>query len=120
MSETTKIIIAVLGAFAIGFIVVGTSKNESKEQIEAASMVRNYVAIQEMASKKCPDAILKETGEQVYFAAETQSDKETYVTLKWVGEKADKGGFKKASCTVSSAIGGITELIIDDKVIIKK
>ena len=31
-----------------------------------------------------------------------------------------KGGFKKASCTVRTIVGGITELIIDDKVLISK
>jgi len=33
---------------------------------------------------------------------------------------AAKGGFKSASCTLTSALGGIAELVIDDKVIIKK
>jgi hypothetical protein len=117
MSETSKMLWAVLGAFAIGFIVVGLSKQEeSPAQKEAASMIRNYVTIQSMANQKCPEAILKETGEEVYFPSETVSDKETYITLKWVGEK----GFKKASCTVYGTLGGISELIIDDKVLIKK
>ena len=30
------------------------------------------------------------------------------------------GGFKKAACTVNASLDGISELIIDDKVIIKK
>ncbi len=121
MSETMKIVAAIIGVFVIGFIMVGLSKEEpSVAQKEAASSIRNYVAIQDMANKKCPEAIKNETGEQVFFPSETKSDKETYVTLIWVGENAKTGGFKKASCTLHAALGGISELIIDDKVLIKK
>ncbi len=121
MSETMKIVIAVIGVFVAGFIMVGVSKEKpSVEQMEAASSIRNYVAMQEMANKKCPQAIMNETGEQVFFPSETKSDKETYLTLVWVGENIKKGGFKKAACTLHASLGGISELIIDDKVIIKK
>jgi hypothetical protein len=121
MSETMKIVIAVIGVFVVGFIMVGVSKDEpSNAQKEAAATIRNFVAIQTMASEKCPVAIKKETGEQVFFPSETKSDKETYITLIWVGENTKTGGFKKASCTLHAALGGISELIIDDKVIIKK
>jgi hypothetical protein len=121
MSETMKIVIAVIGVFVIGFIMVGVSKEKpSVQQMEAASTIRNYVAMQEMATQKCPQAILNETGEQVYFPTETKSDKETYITLIWMGENLKKGGFKKASCTLHGSLGGISELVIDDKVIIKK
>jgi hypothetical protein len=117
MSETSKIIIGIVSFIVIGFILVGTSKDQSKEEMEAASMIRNYSAMQTMANNKCPLAIKKETGEQVYFPTATESDKESYITLKWVGES---GGFKSASCTLHQSLGGISELIIDDKVIIKK
>jgi hypothetical protein len=121
MSETMKIVIAVIGVFVAGFIMVGVSKDEpSNAQKEAAATIRNFVAIQTMASEKCPVAIKKETGEQVFFPSETKSDKETYITLIWVGENTKTGGFKKASCTLHAALGGISELIVDDKVIIKK
>lgn len=120
MSETNKIILGIVVFFAAGFIMVGTNKQQSKEQIEAASNIRNYVAIQTMANDKCPIAIKKETGEQVFFPSETQSDKETYITLKWQGENSKNGGFKIASCTLKASLGGISELIIDDKVVIKK
>jgi hypothetical protein len=121
MSETMKIVIAVIGVFVAGFIMVGVSKEKpSVEQMEAASTIRNYVAMQEMANKKCPQAIMTETGEQVFFPSETKSDKETYITLMWEGENFKTGGFKKASCTLHASLGGISELIIDDKVIIKK
>lgn len=115
-----KLVLSVVAFFASGFILVGLNKKESPEKMEAASMIRNYTAMQEMANEKCKAAILKETGEQIYFPSETKSDKETYVTLKWQGENAEKGGFKQASCTLASSLGGISELVIDGKAIIKK
>jgi hypothetical protein len=121
MTETMKIVLAVVGVFVAGFVMVGLSKEDpSIAQMEAAATIRNYVAIQTMANEKCPQAIKKETGEQVFFPSETKSDKETYITLIWLGENTKTGGFKKASCTLHAALGGISELIVDDKVIIKK
>ncbi|MDO9142269.1 MAG: hypothetical protein Q7U38_18280 [Methylobacter sp.] len=121
MSEAQKIMTAVAAVFVIGFVMVGLSKEEQPiEQVEAAAKIRNNVAMQTMASEKCPPKIKEATGEQVFFPSETESDKETYVTLKWVGENAKNGGFKNASCTLHASLGGISELIIDDKVVIKK
>lgn len=117
MSETQKIMFAVIGAILTGFILVGLNKQQSDEEKEAASMVRSYAALQTMANHKCPNAIKQETGEQVFFPSDTKSDKETYITLSYQGEA---GKFKTASCTVSSSLGGISELIIDDKTLVKK
>jgi hypothetical protein len=121
MSEVQKIMIAVAAVFVMGFILVAASKeDQTVEQMEAAAKIRAITAMQMMANEKCPPKIKEVTGEQVYTTSETESDKETYLTLKWVGENANNGGFKKASCTLHAALGGISELIIDDKVIIKK
>jgi len=121
MSEIQKIMIAVIGAFVIGFVMVGLSKQDQPaDQVEAAAKMRNNVAMQTMANEKCPPKIKEATGEQVFFPSEVESDKETYVTLKWAGENANNGGFKHASCTLHATLGGISELVIDDKVIIKK
>jgi hypothetical protein len=120
MNKTMQIVLAVAGFFVVGFIMVGASKEEQTvAEKEASSMIRNYVAMQTMASNKCPEAIKTATGEQVYFPKETKSDKDTYITLIWVGEDSKKG-FQKASCTLHAALGGISELVIDDKTIIKK
>ncbi|MBS3955408.1 MAG: hypothetical protein KGZ88_20875 [Methylomicrobium sp.] len=117
MSETQKIIGAVLGVIIIGFLIVGTSKEKTPEEMEAASMMLSYSSMQTMAGQKCPAAVLKETGEQVYFPSETKSDKATFITLMYKGETEK---FKNASCTLHLNLGGISELIIDDKVVIKK
>ena len=118
MSEVQKIIAAVIGCFVAGFILVGTSKEKSVEDIKSEAMVRAVSGMSRMASKKCPVAIKKETGTQVYFASETDTDKETYVTMKWVGDEKDN--FKMATCTLHVSLGGISKLVIDDKVIIDK
>ena len=120
MSESAKLMLAVVGAIVVGFVMVGLNKQQSTEQKESAAMVRNVFNLQTMATEQCPQAIKEHTGEQVYFPSSTESDKENYITLKWIGENSKKGGFKNASCTIRSVMGGISELIIDDKVIIKR
>lgn len=120
MSESAKVMFAVIGAIVVGFVMVGANKYQSNEQKESAAMVRNVFNLQTMANEQCPQAIKEHTGEQVYFPASTESDKELYITMRWDGENANKGGFKKASCTIRSDKGGITELIIDDKTLIKR
>jgi hypothetical protein len=119
MSHVQKMIAAVIGCFIAGFMLVGTSKDKTTAEIEAEGMVRAVAGMSRMASKKCPVAIKKETGTQVYFATETDTDKETYVTMKWVGEEG-KDSFKTATCTLHVSLGGISKLVIDDKVIIDK
>ena len=42
--------------------------------------------LQTMATEACPKAIKEATGEQVYFPSSTDSDRESYITMKWVGE----------------------------------
>lgn len=120
MSESAKLAIAVVGAILVGFVMVGLNKQQTVEQKESSAMVRNVFNLQTMATEACPKAIKEATGEQVYFPSETNSDKESYITMKWVGENSKNGGFKNASCTVKSVMGGISELIIDDKAVIKR
>ncbi|CAG7857576.1 hypothetical protein MCAMS1_02452 [biofilm metagenome] len=120
MSETTKLVIAVIGAIVVGFVLVGLSKQQSTEDKENSAMVRSYFNLITMATDICPKAIKKETGIQVYNHTSIDTDKETYMTLKWDGLDPKKDGFGKASCRIETVKGGITELIVDDKAIIKK
>ena len=120
MSNTMKIVIAVVGVFAIGFLMVGENKQKTTAEMEAEAMIRNYAAIQGMANQKCPKAVEEATGEQVFFPSKTESDKDTYITLFWDGENTANNGFKTASCTLKATLGGISELIIDGKTLIKK
>ena len=118
MGETHKLMIAVIGVFAAGFIMVGVSKDQSNEEKEAAAQIRTLVAMQEMATQKCPKLIENKTGTQVYFPSKTDTDKTTYVTMEWVGEQG--ANFKTASCTLHLSLGGVSKLVIDDKVLIDK
>ncbi len=120
MSESAKLMIAVIGAIVVGFVMVGLSKQQSNEEKENAAMVRSYFNLVTMATDVCPKAIQKEVGIQVYNHTSIDTDKETYMTLKWLSEDAKKDGFKTASCKIETAKGGITELIIDDKTIVKR
>lgn len=118
MNNTQKLMVAVLAVFAIGFFMVGNNKTKTNEQREAESMIRAVAAMQTMANQKCPKKVKELTGSQVYFPSDTDTDKATYVTLEWVGEKGDN--FKTASCTLTGSLGGISRLVIDGKVIINK
>lgn len=118
MGDSQKLMIAVAGVFVVGFIMVGASKDQTIEQKESASQIRTLVAMQEMATQKCPKLIQDKTGSQVYFPSKTDTDKETYVTMEWVGEKGDN--FKTASCTLQQQLGGISKLVIDGEVLIDK
>jgi hypothetical protein len=118
MGEAQKIMIAIVGVFVAGFILVGTSKQQSNEEKESASQIRTLVAMQEMASQKCPKLIQNKTGTQVYFPSKTDTDKKSYVTLEWIGEK--DSNFKTASCTLLLSLGGVSKLVIDDEVLIDK
>ncbi|MDD5228718.1 MAG: hypothetical protein PHD53_07940 [Methylococcales bacterium] len=120
INNTMRIVIAVVGVFVIGFAMVGESKQKTVAEMEAEAMIRNYANIQGMANQKCPAAVESATGEQVFFPTKIDTDKDTYITLMWEGENTGTGGFKKASCTLKASLGGISELVIDDKVIIKK
>lgn len=118
MGEAQKLMIAVVGVFVVGFVLVGASKEQSNEEKETASQIRSLVAMQEMANLKCPKLIENKTGTQVYFPSKTDTDKTTYVTMEWIGEK--DSNFKTASCTLHLSLGGVSKLVIDDKVLIDK
>lgn len=120
MSDVQKIMIAVFGFFAIGFLLVGLSKTEqSQEQKEAAAMIRARAAMETMASQKCPRLIKKYSEARTNTLIDrTESNSSTYLTLIWVGEKEDN--FKEISCTIQTSIGGVSKLVIDGTTYIDK
>ena len=116
-----KLMIAVAMVFAIGFFMVGSNKEQSDEQRKTASMIRDMANMQRIAGKKCPELIKKHTGTQIAsLVSNTKTNKSTFLTLEWVGEEGYN--FKHASCTLSASDMGfsISNLVIDDKVIIDK
>lgn len=119
MSNVQKLMIAVVGVFVVGFIMVGSNKTQTAEEQESSAMVRAMVGMQTMASQKCPALIKKHTGTQIRsLVSRTESDKATFVILEWVGGKDDN--FKLATCTLRSSIGGVSKLVIDGKTVIDK
>ncbi len=119
LGNTQKLMIAVVGVFVIGFIMVGSNKEQTDGQKEAAAMVRALAGMQTMAHKKCPQLIKEHTGTQITTLVTNQeSDNSTYLTLEWEGEKGDN--FKTASCTLTAIRGGVSKLVIDGKVVIDK
>jgi len=121
MNKTQQLMAAVAGVFIVGFLLVGSNKEETNEFKANAAMVRAVTAMQSMANQKCPSAVKRATGDVVYFATDTDTDKETYVSLIWDASKTDdKYSFKKAECTLHLTLGGISKLVIDGKTIIEK
>ncbi len=122
MNGTQKLIVAVLGVFAVGFLMVGTNDQQTPAQQEAAAMIRAVTGMQTMANKKCPLLVKKHTGDQVYFPTSTDTDKQTYVSLTWDQSKTenDTYSFEKAECTLNLSLGGVSKLIIDGEVLIDK
>ena len=121
MNNTQKLMAAIVAVFAVGFLMVGGNKEQTNEQREAAGMIRGLAHMQTMANKKCPIAVKKFTGTQVYYATSTDTDHQTYVSLTWDASKTDdKYNFKLADCTLHLTVGGISKLVIDGKTYIEK
>ena len=89
MGETQKLMIAVVGVFVVGFLVVGASKDQTNEEKEAASQIRSLVAMQEMANQKCPKLIQSKTGSQGYFPSKTEVPIKRPMSRWNVGEAGD-------------------------------
>ncbi len=119
MSDTQKLMIAIAGLIAVGFIMVGSNKTQTEEQKEAAAMIRAVAAMQSMAGQKCPALIRKHTGKApTTLVSRTDSDRATYLTLEWKGGTDDS--YKLATCTLQVSLGGISKFVVDGKVIIDK
>ena len=121
MNSTQKLMAAVVAVSVIGFLMVGGNDDQTNEQKEAAAMIRSIAAMQTMANNKCPAAVKKHTGTQVYFATATKTDKQTYVSLIWdASQSGDDYNFERAECTLHLTVGGISKLVIDGETVIEK
>ena len=121
MGNAQKMMVAVVGVFAIGFLMVGSNKEQSDEQRKSSAMVRDVANLQYKAKLRCPKLVRKHApGSKLLSLNTSDTDHSTYYTLKWIGESDDN--FKTASCKVGFTDNGATVigLIIDEKVIIDK
>ena len=121
MGDAQKIMAAVAGVFIVGFLMVGSNKDQSDEERKNAAMVRDVANLQYKANLRCPKLVKQNAqGSKLLSLANSDTDHATYYTLKWIGEADDT--FKTASCKVGFTDNGATVvgLVVDDKVIINK
>ena len=116
MTKTTQLIASIVGFILVGYLVVGTSEKSDEEKKNDA-LISGYAAMSSMASKKCPKAIKEHTQQNAYFPTSTDTDRTTYMILKWENQT---GKFKNATCYFERAQGGISKLEIDGKIIIER
>jgi flagellar basal body-associated protein FliL len=110
MSEVTKILIAFVLVMIVGGIIIATS-GVSKEKQASNAVLTHYSNMSRMAGIQCPIAVLKHTGEKAYVRfGNAESDKETYITLTYKGEKK----FSTATCTIDR-LGKVTKVVVDGK-----
>jgi len=116
ISNSQKMMIAVVFVFGMGFFLVGSNKEQSDEDRKSASMIRDRANMNRIAGQKCPQLIKKHTGTQITsLVSNTKTDNSTYLTYEYDGEKGYN--FQKVSCTLSASDTGfhISSFIVDGK-----
>jgi len=118
MGKKQTIIIAVATVSVLGFLLWAVSQplSHQPQDKEPAPQLPSPIAMQSMATQKCPKLIQNKTGAQIYFPSKSDTDQKTYVTMTWTGGKG--AHFKTASCTVLFSSGEVSKLVIDDQVLI--
>lgn len=100
MSQVTKVLLLFGAVMAVGFIIVGTSRETPEEKkLQAASLQSSM--LNKLAVEKCSDAIYEHTKERIYTPTETSSDNNSYVQLAWRAG----GKVKDAECRYEAGNG---------------
>lgn len=108
MSDVTKALIAFGIVMAVGFIIVGTTRESPGDrQLEAAYMQSSMLTKQ--ATDKCSNAIYAKMQERVYTPSSSTGDQSTFVVLTWRGNGAV---IKEAQCRYEQE-NGITSLTVN-------
>jgi hypothetical protein len=113
-SDFTKAAIGFGILLAVGFIIVGTTRETQQEKIQGAFLQTSSM-LNTLALDKCTEAVKGEVGTHPYTPSESSSDNLTYVSLAW----NDVGSAKRAECRYIMD-QGITLLKIDDRTVIEK
>ena len=113
-SQVVKGFIAILAVTAIGFVIIGTTKESEQEKQSGAFLMASSL-LSSLALDKCTEAVKQETGVNPYTPSESDSDHRLYVKLTW----NNIGAVKRAECRYVMD-QGITLLKIDDRVVIQK
>ncbi len=113
-SNLVKGIIGFVIFMAVGFIIIGTTRETQQEKVQGAFLQTSGM-LNTLALDKCSEAVEKEVGSHPYTPSESNSDGMTYVTLAW----NNIGSTKRAECRYIID-QGITLLRVDDKTLIEK
>ena len=113
-SNLVKGIIGFVIFMAVGFIIIGTTRETQQEKVQGAFLQTSGM-LNTLALNKCSEAVEKEVGSHPYTPSESNSDGMTYVTLIW----NNAGTSKRSECRYIID-QGITLLRIDEKTLIEK
>ncbi len=113
-SQITKAGIGFAILMAVGFMIVGTTRETPQEKIQGAFLQTSNL-LGSLALDKCSEAVKKEVGTHPYTPSESDSDHVTHVSLIW----NNVGTAKRAECRYVMD-QGITLLKIDDRAVIEK
>jgi hypothetical protein len=113
-SQVTKAAIGFAILMAVGFAIVGTTRESPQEKM-AGAFLQTSNMLASLALDKCTAAVKEQVGAHPYTPSESDSDHVKFVTLKW----NNVGSAKQAECRYVMD-QGITLLKIDDRTVIQK
>lgn len=113
-SNLVKGMIGFIALMAVGFIIVGTTRETQQEKIQGAFLQTSGM-LNSLALDKCSEAVKNEVGAHPYTPSESNSDSMTYVGLIW----NNVGSAKRAECRYVLD-QGITLLKIDERTVVEK
>lgn len=113
-SNLIKGMIGFVILMAVGFIIVGSTRETQQEKVQGAFLQTSGM-LNSLALSKCSEAVEKEISAHPYTPSESNSDGMTYVNLVWL----NTGSAKRAECRYIID-QGITLLRIDDKLLVEK
>jgi hypothetical protein len=114
-SQAFKLFLAFIGIMAVGFVIVGTTRETPQEKVQGA-FLQTANLLGSLALDKCSEAVREQVGEHPYTPSETSSDHMTYVSMIWKGKV---GTAQQAECRYVMD-QGIVLLKIDDRTLVQK
>ena len=114
-SQAFKLFLTFVGIMAVGFIIVGTTRETQQEKVQGA-FLQTANMLGSLALNKCSGAVKEQVGESPYTPTESASDHMSYVNLIW---KGSIGTATEAECRYVMD-QGIVLLRIDGRTVIEK
>lgn len=110
----TKLGIGFAILMAVGFLIVGTTRESQQEKMQGAFLQSSNM-LGTLSLGKCSEEVKSQIGTHPYTPSETDSDHLKYATLIW----NNVGSAKRVECRYVLD-QGITLLKVDDKVVIQQ